>query len=81
MVGGNLSLLFQSKQLKKSTIFSFKNLKTGRESSTILYKKFESKKLNNSEISKWDEVLREARNQSIALNVLKLLSQEAEKYP
>lgn len=77
----DLSLLFQSNHLEKSTFFSFKNIKTGRKSSRILYKKLESKILSSSEISKWDEVLREARNQSIALNILKLLSQEAEKYP
>lgn len=77
---GDLSLLFQSKHLEKSVIFSVKNLKTGSKNSTILFQKF-NQILNNSNLSIWNEVLGKARNQSICLNIMKLLSQEASKYP
>jgi hypothetical protein len=77
---GDLLLLFQSKHLENSKTFSIQNLKTGQKNSKLLYQKFESMTCPLN-ICKWDEALKEARNQSIALNIFKLLSQEAGKYP
>mgnify|MGYP001809581384 CR=1 FL=1 len=79
--GSDLKLVFQSKHLGKSTYFCLKNLKTGKCSSKALCQKFERKILPLN-IREWDEALRDARNQSIALNISKLLSHESStKYP
>lgn len=79
--GHDLNLLFQSKHLEKSTVFSIKNLKTQESSSIILYNQKFKSKTNFLNLLEWDEALKEARNQSIALNILNLLTLEASKYP
>lgn len=82
---GNLALLFQQKlnYRKLAASVCLKNLKTGKESRTILFKPASQDLLKYSidNLSGWNSQLLDARDRTTCLNIMKLLANEASVIP